>query len=473
MARDALLEIGVEEIPARFMLPALEQLQELLERQLQERRLDYEGIKICGTPRRLAALVSGVAEAQEDTQEEVKGPPAERALDEEGKPTQAAVGFARSKGVEPENLVVRETDKGAYLFAVFTQRGRAAVEVLGEVFPQVISQLRFAKAMRWGSGSMRFARPIRWLVGLYGDEVVPFEVAGVESARSSRGHRVLAPDQSGGHGGRPVELASAGDYLERLREAHVIADHRERRQRVAEEAQRAAEEAGGRARLDDELLDELTFLVEWPTGVAGAFDPEYLELPEDVLVTVLRRNQKYFPVTDEQGKLLAKFVTCHNGDPQASDLIRQGHERVIRPRLADAQFFFEQDRKAKLTDWQNELKRVTFLEGAGTVFQKCERLQKLAHWLCEQLDLPMEIGAAAIRAAELCKADLVSKMVMEPDFSSLQGVMGGIYAELRGEPPDVAMAIREHYLPTSAGGPLPQTPAGRIVSIADKMDTIA
>jgi len=470
MAHDALLEIGVEEIPARFMLPALEQLGELLAQQLQERRLAYEDIRICGTPRRLAALISQVAEAQEDSQEEIKGPPAERAFDPDpaggrGKPTQAALGFAKSRGIRPEDLVVRETDRGPYVFAVFAQKGRPAVEVLAEAFPQVISQLRFAKAMRWGYVSLRFARPIRWLVGLHGDQVVPFEVAGVKSGRSTRGHRFLAPPE--------IELTSPGDYLPSLREAYVIADHEERRQRVAQEAASAAQSAGGEACVDEELLNELTFLVEWPTGIAGSFDPEYLKLPEDVLITVLRKNQKYFPVVDGRGNLLPKFVTCHNGDPAASELIRQGHERVIRPRLADAQFYFEQDRQASLTDWQNELKRVVFMEGAGSMHRKCQRLQKLAAWLCKELRLPTTVAKAAKRAAKLCKADLVSKMVMEPDFSSLQGIMGGIYAELSGEPHDVALAIREHYLPTAAGGPLPQTPAGRVLSIADKMDTIA
>ncbi|MGD8238558.1 MAG: glycine--tRNA ligase subunit beta [Armatimonadota bacterium] len=464
MAKDALFEIGVEEIPAAFMPAAIRQMRELLERHLKQERLSVGSVATYGTPRRLAAVVTEVADSQPDVQQEIKGPPAAQAFGADGNATKAGLGFAKGRGVPVESLVTRDTPKGPWVFALVTETGRPAAEVLTELFDRVVREIRFPKMMRWGSGRFRFVRPIRWLVALLGTDVLDIEIEGLRAGNTSQPHRTLA---SGA-----VTVSSADAYLERLREGFVMADQDARREAVREAVQAAAEAAGGRARIDDELLTEVTHLVEWPTAVCGAFDEEYLSLPEDVLVIVMRKDQKYFPVEGDDGRLASRFVVVSNGGDEHLEVVRLGNERVLRARLADAAFYFEDDRVRSFEYWQDELKRVIFVEGAGSMHDKAQRLIRLAAWLSHSLSASLDVEAAALRAAEICKADLVSKMVTEPTFSELQGTMGGHYALLWDESELCATAVREHYLPTSAGGPAPETLASQIVSIADKMDSI-
>ncbi|MFQ5808505.1 MAG: glycine--tRNA ligase subunit beta, partial [Armatimonadota bacterium] len=457
-------EIGVEEIPAAFMPAAIRQMRELLERHLQQERLSAGSVVTYGTPRRLAAVVTDVAESQPDLEQEVKGPPAAQAFDADGNPTKAGIGFAKARGVPVESLVTRDTPKGPWVFATVTEAGRPAADVLREVLDRVVREMHFPKMMRWGSGRFRFVRPIRWLVALLGTDVLDVEIADLRAGNASYAHRTLA---SGA-----VIVDSADAYLERLREGFVLADQDARREAVRQAVEAAAKAAGGRARIDEQLLTEVTHLVEWPTAVCGAFDEEYLSLPEDVLVIVMRKDQKYFPVEDDDGRLACKFVVVSNGGDEHLDIVRAGNERVLRARLADAAFYFEDDRKRSFECWQGELKRVIFVEGAGSMHDKAQRLIRLAAWLSHNLSASLDVEAAALRAAEICKTDLVSKMVSEPTFSDLQGIMGAHYALLWGESEPCATAVREHYLPTSTGGPPPKTLAGQIVSIADKMDSI-
>lgn len=465
MPSDALFEIGCEEIPAAYLSGAIRQFRELVEKHLSQERLSVGSIATYGTPCRLAAVISDVASSQPDLEREIKGPPADQAFDADGNPTKAAIGFARARGVPVESLVVRDTPRGAFAFATFTESGRPAADVLTEVFPRVVRELRFPKMMRWGSGRFRFVRPIRWLVALLGTALLDVEIEGLRARNTSMGHRTLAP--------APLVIDSPGAYLTGLRDAFVMVDQNERRAAVLHGVKAAAEEAGGQARIDDDLLTEITHLLEWPTPVCGAFDEEYLSLPEDVLVMVMRKDQKYFPVEDAQGSILRKFVMVRDGGKENLAGVRAGNERVLRARLADAAFYFEEDSKGSFERWQTELKRVIFLEGAGSMHEKAQRIMCMATWLCHQLSAPLDVEAAALRAAEICKTDLVSRMVTEPTFADLQGIMGAHYALVWGESEACAAAVREHYLPASAGGPLPGTPAGQIVSIADKIDNIA
>jgi glycyl-tRNA synthetase beta chain len=459
MSHTALLEIGVEEIPASVVLPALQQMRELTAAGLERLRLSYGAIRTYGTPRRLVILVSNVADRQPDLTREVKGPPADKAFDESGSLTKAGEGFARSRGLEPSALQVRDTDKGRFVFAEVTEAGLPGTEVLAELWPEVIRKLTFPKTMRWAHIAMRFARPIRWLLALHGSEPVTFEVAEVVSGRTSRGHRFLHPGE--------VDIASADDYLQAIESAQVIVDHERRQQLIAAQAQMAAQAEGGRPRIDPDLLEEVGFLVEYPTCVCGAFPEEYLRLPEPVLVTVMAKHQRYFPVEDEQGNLLPRFVAVRNGDERALDVVRRGNEMVIVPRFADAQFYATEDTKRKLEERLPDLERVTFMERQGSLRQKTDRMVALAGELCAEVGIEAQDAEAAAR---LCKCDLVTLMVQ--DLTSLQGVVGAEYARQEGVPEPVCLAIEDHYRPRFAGDDLPRSTAGAIVSLADKLDNL-
>ncbi len=463
MPSDFLLEIGVEEIPASMVLPALDQLETGLLELCQRHRLDHGEITTYGTPRRLAVLLCALADRQQSTRQEVRGPKAEVAFDAEGKPTRAAEGFARSKGVPVESLEVRETDKGAFAYAVFEDEGLPALELLARDLPSLVLGLSFPKSMRWANTTARFARPLRWLVALLGEQVVPFEIEGVRSGRQSRGHRFLCRD--------PVPLASPHGYLDALRAAHVIADHRERRELIRTQVAQCAADAGAGVRWDEDLLTEVSFLVEFPTAFVGEFEPDFLALPDDVLVTVLEGHQKYFALEAPDGNLVNKFVAVRNGDEAHLDTVRTGAERVVRPRLADARFYFERDRRRPLQARLEDLERVTYIQGLGSLLDKTHRLEHLVAILADQLTISDQDRAAAQRAARLSKCDLVTDMVL--DFASLQGRMGGEYARLDGEPEPVWRAIREHYQPGSAGAAIPSTGPGRLLSLADKLDNLA
>ncbi len=457
-----ILEIGTEEMPARFMLPALEQLRELVAKTLAELRLLHGQVRTMGTPRRLVAIVSEVAENQTPIIREIRGPAKHIAFDPQGNPTKAAEGFARSQGVSVQDLVVKATEKGEFVFAVKREEGRPALEVLSEALPQIIRSLSFPKTMRWEESGLRFGRPIRWLVALLGEDVIPFEIAGVKSDRVTYGRRFT----DGQSIGKQITLKSADDYEKALEEAHVIVDHERRRELVKSQVQEAAESVGGVAVMPDELVDEVTFLVEEPVALVGHFDKRYLELPSEVLVTVMQHHQRYFPVlcADDQSQLLPHFVFVSNGMPKEPNLVRQGNERVVTARFEDARFYFADDRKHRLEEFAQKLSDIVFIEDLGTMADKVERLKRLAASLYGSL------SPTLLRAAELCKADLATRLVNE--FTELQGVIGRVYALLDGEPTEVAEAIEDHYKPLPPDFEMPRNEIGFWLAVADRIDTL-
>ncbi len=463
MAKDFVLEIGTEEIPARFMGPAISQLEELVHSWLRDNRLPGEGVAAYGTPRRLVVYITGLAENQEEFSEEVKGPARKAAFDADGNPTKAAEGFARGQGVGVSDLIVKETPNGEYVFAVKKQTGNEIIQLLPGFCTGIISGLSFPKPMRWGDKEMRFARPIRWLLSLFGSEVIPFEMDGLPSGRITYGHRFLSKG--------PVSIDNASEYFDRLRDEHVIVNHIERKNLIWNQVTSLAAREGGEVVPDDELLEEVTQLLEYPTALCGSFSEAYLRLPREVLITPMREHQRYFPVVGPGGKLLAKFITLRNGTEAFLDIVRVGNEKVLRARLADAEFFFEEDLKVSLQDNVERLKKIVFHESLGTVYEKVERIVVLAKYLAGETEVKDSETLDDIKqAAYLSKADLVTNMVYE--FPELQGIMGKEYALRGGEKKAVADAIFEHYLPRFSGDVLPETVAGRMISIADKIDSI-
>ncbi len=462
MPRDLLLEIGTEEIPARFMPATLEQLKTKAQERLAEARLNFSTVKAAGTPRRLVLYVRDLADRATDLEVEIKGPPKKVAFDAEGKPTRAALGFARNQGIEVSELVVKEIEGGEYVFASVRDEGRPAEEILPQLLPDLILSLTFPKTMRWGSGDLRFVRPIHWLLALLGDEVIPFSLAGIKAGRETYGHRFLSKG--------PISIAEPGEYYEKLREHYVIVDPEERKQMIREQCEELARQHGGKVLWDEELLEEVIYLVEYPTALVGSFKDEYLDLPMEVVITPMKEHQRYFPLTDLAGELLPLFITVRNGTAENLDIVREGNEKVLQARLADAKFFYEEDQKIPLADRVEKLKNIVFLEGLGTIYDKVERVRELARFIVEALGLEEPVRSLVDRTVLLSKADLTTNMVYE--FDELQGIMGREYALLSGENPVVAQGIYEHYLPRFAGDELPQTMVGNIVSIADKLDSI-
>ena len=461
--RTAVLEIGTEELPAGDLDDALAQLRELVPARLAEARLDYESLRVLGTPRRLAVLVEGLAPRQRPVEEVVKGPPVRVAFDAAGRPTKAAAGFARKQGVSVDALEVREVGGGEYVVATRREEGRPTAKVLTILLSELIASLRFRKSMRWNESGVAFSRPIRWLVALLDDAVVPFEYAGVPSDRTSRGPRPA--------GSPEFEIARAEDYLELLVQHHIVADFEERRALIAEQAARLAQSAGGRIPDDPALLDEVTNLVEQPTPFLGHFEEEYLRLPAAVLIAVMKKQQRCFPVVDADGKLLPHFIAVRNGGDDHLDVVRRGNEEVIRARFADADFFCREDTKNALEEFLPRLETLTFQERLGSMLDKTHRLEQLVVQLAEMLGLSEEEKGIARRAAQLCKADLATRMVVE--FTSLQGVMGREYALKSREDPAVAEAIFEHYLPRFADDAAPRTRSGLVVGLANRLDSLA
>ncbi|KPV39594.1 hypothetical protein AN478_10690 [Thiohalorhabdus denitrificans] len=464
--RPLLLEIGVEELPAGMQPRLAAELESALQAALREHDLLGEGpARTYSTPRRLAVFCPAVAERQPDREVEHRGPPVSAAFDDSGNPTKAATGFAGRFGVGPEDLERRATDGGEYLFFTEQQTGRGAMEVLGEILPQVIEGLPVPKRMRWGDQEWGFARPIHWLLALFGEDVVPFEVGGISSDRFTRGHRYHAPD--------PVHLDAAddGEYRGLLHEAFVEADPTERRRQIEAEIRNQAERAGGRipqGDLIEGLLEEVSGLVEWPVPFTGGFDEKFLELPKEVLVTSMEKHQKFFPVEDGDGGLLPTFVGVANIDSKDPEALRAGHDRVLRARLEDARFFWAEDRKRPLAERVDALKHVVFQAKLGTLFDKAERLAVLAPAVTEAFD--PSVASLAERAGWLAKADLLTDMVDE--FDNLQGIMGGYYATADGEDPQVAAALAEQYRPGHAKDRLPETATGTALAIADRLDTM-
>jgi glycyl-tRNA synthetase beta chain len=463
-----LLEVGTEELPADFVESARQQWQERIPISLAEAFLIPEGIEIYSTPRRLAVLLKGLPAQQPDREEEIKGPPASAAF-KAGKPTPAAVGFARKQGVPLEALEVRETEKGAFVFVQKKIAGQAAAELLPALSLQWIGKLEGRRFMRWGDGDLRFPRPIRWLVALLDDRVLPLELVNgstaLKSDRLSCGHRILHP--------AAVAIAQAADYVGCLRSACVEVDPAERCQKIQQQVEALAEQLGGVAEISPALLSEVTNLVEYPTAIAGKFDTEFLQLPTEVITTVMVTHQRYFPVKAKnkgQEALMPNFITISNGDPAKAATIAAGNERVIRARLADAQFFYRADCDEPLESFLPQLESVTFQEELGTMRDKVDRLMEIAQQIAEQLQLTPQQRSDIESTAMLCKADLVTQMVYE--FPELQGVMGRQYALVSGESAAVAQGIFEHYLPRGADDQLPASLTGQVVGIADRLDTL-
>jgi glycyl-tRNA synthetase beta chain len=485
-----LLELGTEELPASFVRSSAQQWQRLVPATLAEQSLTNDSINVYATPRRLAVLVKGLPVQQLDREEEVKGPPASSAF-KDGKPTKAAEGFAKKQGVEIDALEVRATDKGDFVFVLKKIPGRKTADILAEVVPQWINKLEGKRFMRWADGDLKFPRPIRSMVALLDDTVLPITLVSgsdtVKSDRISQGHRVLhssptpplgkgetslptPPLGKGGTGG--VSIPQAEDYVECLRAACVEVDRAQRKTQIKAQVEAAATEQGGYADITEELLEEVTDLVEWPNAVVGKFDEEFLILPPEVITTIIVTNQRYFPIlkSPDYPELLPYFITISNGDPAKSAIIAAGNERVVRARLADGQFFYKADLAKPLEDYLPKLETVTFQEDLGTVRAKVDRLCKIASLIVNQLQITEQEQADVARAALLCKADLVTQMVYE--LPEMQGIMGQKYALASGESEAVATAIFEHYLPKGAGDKLPQTLTGQVVGIADKLDTL-
>ena len=457
-----LLEIGTEEIPAGYILPALEALSATLLKKLTEARIEHGSSQIYGTPRRLTVKVENVASKQQSVISEVIGPPAKIGFDENGKPTMAAQKFAEKIGVPVSKLAVKETPRGAYLSAQKRERGLTTQTLLKGILPPVILSTPFPKKMRWADLDIEFARPIHIILALLGKSVISFKLGNLKSGRYTCGHSFMAPAK--------IKLDSPDEYLDKLRAAHVVADMQERKKILTERIADVARELGGRILSDEELVDINNNLVEYPIPVAGKFDTEFLEVPDEVLITVMREHQKYFAVVDRNHNLMPCFIAVNNTAARDLALSATGHERVIRARLADAQFFYQGDLEVTNDERVEKLKRVLFQAELGTVFEKSERVAKIAEVLAVSTKKGDELKKQVLRAARLSKSDLVSQVVGE--FPKLQGVMGRIYAGIAGEPADVAVAIEEHYRPVYSGAPLPETLAGAILSIADKMDSI-
>ena len=458
MSKDLLLEIGTEEIPAHAMPGMLRELGENAKKALKELRLAHGAVRTLGTPRRLALIVEGLAEKQEDVAEEKRGPSVQVAFDADGKPTKAAQGFARGQGVQAEALVTKD----GYVYALVQETGERTEKVLEKMLPELIVGLSLPNSMRWGDLDFRFIRPLRWLVALYGEQVVPFELARVKSSNTSRGHRFLSTGD--------FTIQDAAHYEEACEKAFVIVDPARRKTEIEEGLVKEAKAHGGIAEITPNLLEEVLYLVEYPTALSGSFEDKYLALPPDAVITPMRDHQRYFPVKAADGRLMPLFLTVRNGGAEYLATVQHGNERVLRARLADAQFFFDEDRKKSLEEHMEKLKTVVFQEGLGTVYEKSLRLEKLAAKIAGAIGASEAEKKAAERAARLSKADLVTGMVTE--FTELQGVMGKEYARLDGESEDVALAIDEHYMPRFAGDALPKTCAGLVVSLADKMDNI-
>jgi len=457
-----ILEIGTEELPARFFPRLHEELGEAVAKALTDRRIEFSGVRTFATPRRVVLHMAEVAPAQRREEELLTGPPSRIAFGPDGAPTKAALGFAKTQGVDIADCFVQATDKGEYLAVRRMTGAEATAALLPAVCEAAVAGLQFPKKMRWGARDFGFGRPIQWLLALFGAEVVPFALAGVASGRATRGHRI--------HGPGPFEVAEAGQYFEIVRQqGRVILDAAERRAMIREQADALARAAGGRVVWKDDLLDEVVGLVEMPVPILGDFDPSFLEVPREVLLTSMESHQKSFGVEDAQGNLLAHFVSTLNLEPRDPALVKKGWERVLRARLEDARFFWRADLRAEAEAWLARLDKVIFLAPLGSMGDKTRRLEGTCAALAEAV--APELGAVAARAGRLSKADLVSEMVYE--FDELQGVMGGIYARRRGEPEAVADALYEQYLPAGPGSPVPQSLTGALLSMADKADTLA
>ena len=460
MANSYLLEVGVEEMPAHVVTPSIKQLHQRVADYLKEERISFDEIQEFATPRRLALLIRGLADKQPDVDETVKGPAKKIAQDSDGNWTKAAVGFTRGQGATVDDIEFREVKGEEYVFVEKHIAGKPVAKVLAGL-PNVITAMNFPTLMKWGYNNLQFIRPIRWLVSLLNDQVVPFSILDVAAGRTTRGHRFLGHD---------IELATAEDYEAELEKEFVIVDPLRRKKIISDQIDAIVEEHDWVIDKDPDLLEEVTNLVEWPTAFAGSFDKKYLVLPDEVLITSMNDNQRFFYLRDHQGKLLPNFIAVRNGNKEYLENIIKGNERVLVPRLEDAKFFYEEDQKLTIDQYIDRLKKVSFHDKISSMYDKMQRVAVIAQLLGKRLNLSATELADLDRAAHIYKFDLTTQMVGE--FAELQGVMGEIYAKLFGEKDDVAAAIREHYMPISAEGNLPATKLGAILAIADKLDSI-
>lgn len=460
MSHTFLMEIGLEEIPAHVVTPSAAQLVEKTEKFLKEQRMDFDEVQTYSTPRRLTVKVTGLADKQPDIQEEAKGPAKKIAYDKDGNWSKAAQGFARGQGVSVDDIFFKELKGTEYVYVKKFIEGKAAADVM-QGMRDVAMDLKFPTMMRWGTNDFQYVRPIRWIVAMLDDQVIPFKILNIESGNVSQGHRFL---------GKPVELKSADDYVEALRSEKVIVDAAERKSMIRDQINDLAQKNNWKIVIDEDLLEEVNNLVEYPTVFAGSFDEKYLSVPDQVLITSMKDHQRFFYVTDQNGKLLPNFVSVRNGNTEYLENVVQGNEKVLTARLEDAKFFYEEDQKQSIADYVERLKKVMFHDKIGTIYEKMARVRLLAAQIGKFVGLNDQELADLDRAAQIYKFDLVTGMVGE--FAELQGVMGEIYARLQGENDNVAAAIREEYMPTSAEGELPATKVGAVLSIADKIDSI-
>lgn len=460
MNRDLFYEIGTEEIPARYINNALKEIYDILSKNLNSLNISFENIEVKTTPRRFAIVVRNIAEKQTDLKEEFKGPSKKIAYDADGNPTKALLGFVKGKGGNIEDVELRKAGEEEYVYVTVEKKGKDTVEYVKDILETVIRNINFPKPMRWGGKNLKFIRPIRWLICVFHGEHIDFDIEGINTTKITKGHRFL--------GTQEIEIADFEDYKQKLKENFVILDQDERRSMILEQVKHVAEELNGEAVVDEDILEEVNFIVEYPTAFYGSYAKEYLELPEEVIITPMEAHQRYFPVRSKDGKLVNYFITVRNGDNYMIENVRKGNEKVLVARLMDAKFFYEEDTKKPLESFVPGLDTIVFQQKLGTMRNKAERMDKVAHEIAAVLDMSTENIS---RAALLAKADLTTGMVFE--FTELQGTMGRYYAKLSNEPQAVCDAIFEHYLPRNASDNLPTTNEGILLSIADKMDSIA
>ncbi len=457
-----LLEIGVEELPSRFVNMAIEQLNEKSKKLLQENEIGFEDVKVYATPRRLSLIVEGLDEKQKDIQKEVKGPSVKIAYDDDKKPTKPLLGFMKSQNITEDDLIIKELKGTDYVFANISSIGRKSQEILAEIMPSLIRDINFPKNMRWGGKNIRFARPIRWIVSLLNNEVVPFDFEGIPVGNKTKGHRFL--------GSSDITIDEVNNYEKLLEENYVILDQNKRREIIKYESTKIAKSLGGEIHENEDLLEELTFIVEYPTPIKGSIKEKYLSLPKEVVTTTMIDHLRFTPIYSQDGELLPYFITVRNGTKDYEDIVIAGNEKVLGARLEDAKFFYEDDISKPLEEYVENLKGVLFNDKLGSMLEKEKRDGVVAKKIAKSLSFADEAIEALDRVSHLSKADLTTKMVIE--FTELQGVMGEIYALNSGEKEIVATAIREQYLPKFAGDELPKSSVGSIFSLADKIDTI-
>ncbi|MCT4508059.1 MAG: glycine--tRNA ligase subunit beta [Tepidibacter sp.] len=462
MNKYLLFEIGCEEIPARFMDSSLKQLKENSKKFLNENRINFEDIKTYGTPRRLTLIIEGLSDSQNDLEEEIKGPAKRIAFDDNNEPTKPLQGFMRSKGLNIADLYFKVAGKEEYVFAKLREEGKNTEDVLKDILPNLIKSINYPKTMKWGGKQLRFTRPIRWILSIYNGQILDFEIEGIKSSNVTRGHRFLGKEN--------ITVNSVDEYLDELRKNYVILDQNERKEIIRKQCIEVASSLNGQVLMDEDLLNEVTYLLEYPTAFYGEFEKDYLKLPKEVIITPMKEHQRYFPVLREDKELLPNFITVRNGTDYKIENVKKGNEKVLEARLADAQFFYKEDTKIELDKYIEKLKNVVFQEQLGTIYDKTLRIEKLSKKLTSEFGYEQD-EENTMRAAKICKADLVTNMVFE--FTELQGVMGREYAKVSGENKVIADAIFEHYLPRFSGDILPTKNSGTIISIADKMDSIA